>query len=61
LVESAQLCGTHGFGQGKNSYFYTTSANQDPVNACGTHCIADGKYLSFAIDGSACHPFSVAV
>jgi len=61
LVKRAQVCGSKGYTTGTDSYYYKSDPGQATVSACGMHCFADKKCLSFAVGAGTCQTFQVAV
>ncbi|KAF2667449.1 hypothetical protein BT63DRAFT_292657 [Microthyrium microscopicum] len=55
IDKRAQTCGSNGYDLSTKAYFYSSDAALATSSACGAHCLADSKCLSFAIASVGSH------
>jgi hypothetical protein len=61
IDKRAPICGTHRNYKDKKAYFEDTTPTLCTVTACGEHCLADSKCLSFAVGKGICLHYTEAV
>jgi hypothetical protein len=62
IVKRSQICGSLGYDkQNPQAYFDQKGTALASVNACGTHCLADKKCLTFAVSSNECLHYTAAV
>jgi len=62
LSRRSQVCGTHGYDEeSPDAYFIQKGSSSATLTACGAHCLADTKCLSFAIGDNTCYHYKKAV
>jgi hypothetical protein len=58
---SGPVCGVKGYDEKTKAYYDITARKLASVQACGAHCVASSKCLSFAVGNGACLHYKVAV